>query len=139
MTVSCSFVDAGFIAGIKGTNVPGPFHFDEEILNPGGHFFASDGSYVVPYPGLYQFTIAFKGRNDEELKIYLEVDGAVKGYAKHEDGTVDSNSVMLTTNLHLEAGQVITVDVHEINGVYGEKDGIPGSYSWFTGHLIYAD
>ncbi len=58
---------------------------------------------------------------------------------RNYDGADHSNSLIMTRNLHLLAGQVITIDVSEINGVYGEQSGQDGYYSWFTGHLIYAD
>ena len=122
------------------------------ILNPGGYFHVSDGSYHVPYPGLYQFTITFCSYTDVGPKFFLLVDGVYTAYMRNYDGVDWENSIIMTRNLHLQANQVITVDVSDIDGVYGEGGGadanykddesgnkINGYYSWFTGHLIYAD
>ncbi len=128
------FSDAAFIAEIGGSSaVTGTFWFNDPILNPGGHFKPSDGSYVVPCDGLYQFTVAFQSITDAEPKFNLKVDGITKAYIKNFDNIDHENSLILTRNLHLLTAQVITIDVSGLDGVYAVYE------SWFTGHLIYAD
>ena len=107
-------------------------------MNLGGHFKPSDGSYVVPYSGLYQFTVAFESKDDDRPKFYLQVDGATVAYMRNYDtpSSGHENSLILTRNLHLLTGQIITIEVQYDSALldaYGEYS------SWFTGHLIYAD
>ena len=52
-----SLSDAAFIAGISAYISNTTYHFDTEILNPGGHFDPGDGSYTCPYSGIYQSMI----------------------------------------------------------------------------------
>ncbi len=129
------------MAGISGYQVAEPYHFNVAILNPGGHFKPNDGSYVVPYRGLYSFTIAIEAHDDVRPKFYLQVDGDEVAYMKnYDDGTEKDNSLIMTRNLYLNAGQVITIDASNIDGVQGESGwGEPAYYSWFQGHLIYVD
>ncbi len=132
--------DAAFIAGIDIEETTGSFHFDKAIWNPGGHFNSSEGSYHIPFKGMYQFTITLRAHNDFSPKFRLFVDGSRVAYMRNYDNDHDDNSLIMTRNLHLETGQVITVDVSDMNGVRGEySDGKAGYYSWFQGHLIYAD
>ncbi len=140
MNVSCYFSEAAFIAGISGHSTTLPYHFDVAILNPGGHFDPSDASYHVPYDGLYQFTISISSYTDAKPKFFLKVDGVFVASTKNYDDIDHENSLSLTRNLLLEAGQVVKLDVSEINGVYGQSGGgVDGVLSWFTGHLIYPD
>ena len=88
-----------------------------------------------PYPGLYQFTIALEVYTEPEPELYMSVDGTRVAYMANWDDTDYDNSLILTRNLHLHAGQVVTVDAFGVGGVWGDG----GKYSWFTGHLIYAD
>ena len=136
--ISFLFPDAAFIAVISHHHKIYPYHFDVPILNPGSHFKPSINSYVTPYDGLYQFTVAFRSYEDEEPKFYLMVDGIKVAYMRNYDNEHNDhrNSLILTRNLHLFTGQVITIEVQyndALLGVYG------GYSSWFTGHLIYAD
>ena len=55
--------DASFIAGIAGDTRTSPFHFDTPIWNPGQHFNASTGEYVVPYDGEYFNTVTINTKN----------------------------------------------------------------------------
>ena len=130
------FSDAAFIAGIRVSKITGTFHFDKAILNPGSHFKPSDDSYVVPYDGLYQFTVAYWSYRDAEPKFYLKVDGVKVAYMRNYANTDHENSLILTRNLHLVTGEVITIDVTYSKALLGAHGGYE---SWFTGHLIYAD
>ena len=59
---------------------------------------------------------------------------------RNYDGTNYENSLILTRNLHLQVGQVVSVDVTDIESVYGSSHYAAKGYeSWFTGHLLYAD
>ncbi len=71
---------------------------------------------------------------------------------RHVDNDEDDNSLIMTRNLRLQAGQIVSIDLSGIDGVYGQGGGadenykdsdssnrIDGYYSWFTGHLIYAE
>ncbi len=131
--------DVAFIAGIADYQRDEPYHFDVAILNQGGHFNPDDGSYIAPYSGLYQFTVAFES-DEATPKFNLAVDNIQVAYARNFDDTDFDNSLILTRNLHLNAGQKVTLNVAEIDAVYGESNtGQDGYYSWFTGHLIYID
>ena len=92
--------DAAFIAGISGNSATYPFVFDLEVLNSGNHFDTTQGRYVVPYDGLYQFTVAFQAYDDTDLSFILEVDNEDVAFIKHFDNTQGRNSVIMTRNLH---------------------------------------
>ncbi len=106
-----------------------------EILNDGNHYNATTGEYVVPYDGLYQFTVAFQAVGDKILKFTLMVNGTGVAYMGNEYKDHEDKSVIMTRNLYLYEDDVVSLDVEEMDKVYGNE----GFESWFTGHLIYAD
>ena len=57
----------------------------------------------------------------------------------HKDAEYDKNSITLVKNLHVKAGQLVDIDLEDIDGAYGSFNGNYGYESWFTGSLIYAD
>ncbi len=69
----------------------------------------------------------------------LTVDGIDKAHARHDDNTEGQNSISLNRIMHLNAGQRIGCNPHQMNSVYGSHNGNLGFNSWFTGFLIYAD
>ena len=136
LTVLCTqivFTDAAFIAGISASYITQFFVFDVAILNPGNHYSVSSGQYRTPYKGLYQFTIAFQCRGHKTPAFNLKVDGVAKAFVRNNDDVEQGNSITMTRNIHLEVGQVVSVDVSQMGTVYGNS----GYDSWFTGHLIY--
>ena len=80
-----------------------------------------------------------QGDGSAKLRIYLSVVGSVGGYFKHEDGSIADNSVMLTKELHLTAGQAVGIYVADATGVYTSYNGDIGFETWFCGHLIIPD
>ncbi len=91
--------------------------------------------YTVPYDGLYQFTVAFQAHGDKNPMFYLEVDDVLVAFIGNNDDINGYNSVIMTRNLHLAAGQRVTLDLQYMDGVWGND----GFESWFSGHLIYSD
>ncbi len=108
-------------------------------MNPGNHFDPDKGSYKVPYSGLYHFTVVMQAYDDSDIHIRLVVDGKNVAYAGNPDYTKNQNTVVLTRNLHLSAGQVVSVDTHQMSSVYGSSYSMLGYESWFSGDLIYPD
>ena len=65
----------------------------------------------------------------------LRVDGSSVAFMRNSDNWEDDNSIIMTRNLHLEEGQVVSLDLSQMTHVWGNS----GYESWFTGHLIYSD
>ena len=70
-----------------------------------------------------------------DLSFILEVNNEDVAFIKNFDNTQGRNSVIMTRNLHLLAGQVVTLVLSQMDKVWAND----GYESWFTGHLIYAD
>ncbi len=85
------------------------------------------------------FTVAYQAKEDNNIRIHLMVDGNPIAYIKNLDDAKESNSLILTRNLYLIAGQVVSVDASEISKVQASSGGSIGYRSWFSGHLIYSD
>ncbi len=68
----------------------------------------------------------------------LNIDRQKVAFIRNSDvDEIDSNnnSITMTRNIHLQAGQIVSVGVAQMDRVYGNG----GQDSWFTGHLIYLD
>ncbi len=77
------------------------------------------------------------GTNDiDGFYVSLMVDGINVAHGRNDDNAIGHNSVGLTRNIHLTAGQVVSVNYASLQQVYGFSTGYN---SWFQGLLIYAD
>ncbi len=94
------------------------------------------GSYKVPYDGLYEITVVFQAYNDRDIHIELMVDGNKAAFIMNSDDAKSMNSLVLTRNLYLSSGQVVSVDASAMSNAYGSSHGIIGYESWFSGQLI---
>ena len=69
----------------------------------------------------------------------IKIDGTAAGFIKSFDNTFDENSIIVTKNFHLMAGQVVTSDYSDMNSICASYGGIIGYESWFSAHLIMPD
>ncbi len=97
------------------------------------------GECNVPYDGLYQVTMVFQGDNDMSLMFRILIDGYAEAFAKQFDSTHQENTIILTRNFHLWAGQIVAADYGEVDGIYASSNEVIGYESWFHIHLIIPD
>ncbi len=82
--------------------------------------------------------MVFKAKGFTNLYFKLMVDGQDVAYMRNADRGPDpiyQNSITMTRNLHLERGQVVTLDLSFMERVVGKE----GLTSWFSGHLVYSN
>ncbi len=97
------------------------------------------GEYRVPYGGLYQITITHQAYEDYKIYFHILIDGAQVAFTQQDDFSRGSNSISMTKNFHLVAGQVVKSDYAGMDSIYVSSDGILGFESWFSVHLIVPD
>ncbi len=69
----------------------------------------------------------------------MRVNGNDTAFIENSDNAKIDNSLVLTRNLYLSSGQVVSVDAGAISSVYASSREIIGYESWFSGHLIYSE
>ena len=137
------YSDTTFFAGIEvDFETPAdPIDFDDDRINPGGHYDASTGIYTVPLDGTYEFNVQIESYSDfnNDWGFWVLVDGIEVTFSRHDaSGSTDNDenvSLSSTVLLNLTSGQEVWVKT-DVNVLYGT---VVGLNSWFSGHIIYAE
>lgn len=133
-------VGAAFDIAQSGTL--GQFNAPTPVFNTGGGALDANGAYRVPQAGYYNFTTSILLRStggDESVMIDFLVDGTpVTTSIEHCNLDLAECSCSLTTNLALDAGQIVSVRFTS-NAATRSLFGDPSrDLSFFSGFLIHA-
>ena len=125
------YADAVFLAALTNDDsTDGVYIFEESLINPGGHYDNTSGTYTAPYDGVYLFGVQLQtSSTSSNIGSQIRVNGTIV----YADTAENGNYKPVTLILELTAGQV--VDVYKV-GV-DTTDGEPGLLrSYFFGYLI---
>ena len=115
-----------------------PIIFDDDVINPGGHYSTTTGKYTVPYDGIYQFAVHLQDDGGDTM-IEMLIDDALSTIAHRDYLTRPEIYYRSTTVLQeLTAGQTVHVGCVDANagGAFGQTSHLR---SYFSGYMISAN
>lgn len=113
-----------------------PLTFDTKIHDPMDLIVSS--SFTVPFDGIWHFDANCRTGNGNERTITgIFIDGTLVRGSSSADmqgaTIVGSLGAMLSTDMKLTSGQVVTVQCYTDDGIATSAD---ANYTYWTGHLV---
>ena len=125
------YADAVFLAALTNDDsTDGVYIFEESVINSGGHYDNTSGTYRAPYDGFYLFGVQLQtSSTSSNIGTQIRVNGTIV----YADTAENGNYKPVTLILELTAGQVVDVYKVGVDTTDGEPDLLR---SYFFGYLI---